>query len=59
MLLADIEQMITGGFIGIGFGLIFLFVVMIFFGQLRLAKKVDKILENQNGGGGTDASGPE
>ena len=59
MLLADIEEMFTGGFMGIGFGLIIFFVVMIFFGQLRLAKKVDKILENQNGGGGTDASGPE
>jgi hypothetical protein len=59
MLLAAIEGAIAGCFMGTGFGVIIFFVVMTFYGQLRLAKKVDKILENQNGGGGTDASGPE
>ncbi len=49
MLLADTETMIASGLLGSSIGVIFYLVLMVFIGQNRLAKKVDKILENQNG----------
>jgi hypothetical protein len=53
MLLADIEEMIGGGLVGSSIGVIFSLVLMVLIGQTRLAKKVDKILENQNAGDDT------